>query len=226
MNKICTKCKIEKSNLDFSADKNTKSGFRSQCKECIKEKYLINREKILSKQKANYDSEKKKEYYNINIDVYSQRNKKYYKEKKEEILLSKRTSYNKELKLEYYKKNKGKMNKYSSNRISKKRKDDHIFRLKHNISSLIRNSIKKKGYGKSNRTEEILGCSLNDFLDYILNLFIDGMTFENHGEWHIDHIIPIVSAKTEEDVIKLNHYTNLQPLWAKDNLSKSGKIAN
>ena len=50
------------------------------------------------------------------------------------------------------------------------------------------------------------------------------MTWENQGEWHFDHIIPISSAQTEEEVIKLNHYTNFQPLWAEDNLRKSNKI--
>ena len=52
------------------------------------------------------------------------------------------------------------------------------------------------------------------------------MTFENHGEWHLDHIKPISLAKSEEEIIELNHYTNFQPLWAKDNLSKSNKYAN
>ena len=52
------------------------------------------------------------------------------------------------------------------------------------------------------------------------------MTFDNHGlhGWHLDHIIPLSTAKTEEDIIKLCHYTNLQPLWAEENLSKGNKI--
>ena len=50
------------------------------------------------------------------------------------------------------------------------------------------------------------------------------MTLENHGEWHLDHIIPLAIAKTEEEIIKLNHYTNFQPLWAIDNLKKGAKI--
>ena len=52
------------------------------------------------------------------------------------------------------------------------------------------------------------------------------MTLENHGEWHIDHIMPLASAKTKEDVIRLNNYINLQPLWAEDNLRKGTKILN
>ena len=50
------------------------------------------------------------------------------------------------------------------------------------------------------------------------------MTWENHGEWHIDHIMPMYTAQTEEETLELNHYTNLQPLWAEENLSKSNKI--
>ena len=50
------------------------------------------------------------------------------------------------------------------------------------------------------------------------------MSWDNYGEWHIDHIIPLASATTEEGVLKLYHYSNLQPLWAKDNLSKGSKI--
>jgi hypothetical protein len=52
------------------------------------------------------------------------------------------------------------------------------------------------------------------------------MTWSNMGEWHIDHIKPLATAKTEKDVYELNHYTNLQPLWAKDNLSKGAKTPN
>ena len=50
------------------------------------------------------------------------------------------------------------------------------------------------------------------------------MTWENKGAWHIDHIIPTCTAKTEEDLIRLNHYTNLQPLWAEENLKKGSKL--
>jgi hypothetical protein len=50
------------------------------------------------------------------------------------------------------------------------------------------------------------------------------MSWDNHGKWHIDHIIPLASAETEEDIYRLSHYTNLQPLWAEDNWRKNSKI--
>jgi hypothetical protein len=54
--------------------------------------------------------------------------------------------------------------------------------------------------------------------------FVVGMSWDNRNKWHIDHIIPLSSAKTEEEIYKLAHYTNLQPLWAEDNLSKGDTI--
>jgi hypothetical protein len=71
-----------------------------------------------------------------------------------------------------------------------------------------------------------LGCSYQDFIIYLEQKFTDGMSWKNYGlyGWHIDHIIPLSSAKNEIDLEKLCHHTNLQPLWAKDNLSKGDKI--
>jgi hypothetical protein len=83
------------------------------------------------------------------------------------------------------------------------------------------------------RTFEILGCSYEEFKSYIENKFESWMNWNNHGlytgnyseTWQLDHIIPISSAKTEEDIIKLNHYTNLQPLCSKINqIDKKDKL--
>jgi hypothetical protein len=78
------------------------------------------------------------------------------------------------------------------------------------------------------KTIEILGMDINSFKIYIESKFLNGMSWDNYGlnGWHIDHIIPLCSAKTEEEFYKLCHYTNLQPLWAKDNWKKSNKILN
>jgi hypothetical protein len=106
-----------------------------------------------------------------------------------------------------------------------KRKSDSKFKLIQNIRANIRKKIKKYGYTKKSRTYEILGCSYEDFKKYLESKFQDWMTWDNRGlyngtecyGWDIDHIVPVSTAKTEEDVIRLNHYLNLQPLCSKIN---------
>lgn len=92
-------------------------------------------------------------------------------------------------------------------------------------------AIKRSAFGrKSKGTSEILGESFEVVKKHIERQFQKGMTWENHGvgidKWNIDHKIPLSSAKTEQDLLILCHYTNLQPLWAKDNLRKYNKIPN
>jgi hypothetical protein len=79
---------------------------------------------------------------------------------------------------------------------------------------------------KPTNTENLLGCTYIEAKLHIESLFKPGMTWDNHSlhGWHIDHIIPISSAKTQDELVKLCHYTNLQPLWAKDNLRKGAKL--
>jgi len=115
----------------------------------------------------------------------------------------------------------------------KKRESDPLYVIKKRVSTLIRNSISRKGYSKESRTYEILGCSYEEFIEYIESQFEDWMSWDNHGKyngeynygWDFDHIIPKVVAETEEDIIKLNHYTNFQPLCSKINRDiKNGKV--
>lgn len=109
-------------------------------------------------------------------------------------------------------------------RIRKRLKEDALYKLKCNIRNLIRMSFKNLGHNKKSKTFKILGCTSQEFYCHIESQFLDGMSWDNRRLWHIDHIIPISSAKTEEDIIKLNHYTNLRPLWAIDNIRKSNKL--
>jgi len=106
----------------------------------------------------------------------------------------------------------------------KKKNENPVYKLKYDISSLIRVYFRRKNVKKENRTNEILGCSLEYFFNYIESKFVDGMNWGNRDKWHLDHIVPIRIAKSEEEVIKLNHYSNFRPIWAEDNLSKSGKM--
>lgn len=91
------------------------------------------------------------------------------------------------------------------------------------IRSLVSNSIRKMRYIKESHTIEIIGCSFEDLKRYIEDKFVLGMCLDNYGEWHIDHIIPISYAKDKEDILRLNHYSNLQPLWSIDNMVKGNR---
>jgi hypothetical protein len=116
---------------------------------------------------------------------------------------------------------------YYNNYQKNKRKTDNLYNISFNIRCSIAQSFKRACNGKyikSNKSEDILGCTLDFFMKYISSQFKNGMSFERINEIHLDHIIPISSAKNEEDIIRLNHYTNFQPLWAKDNFKKSNKI--
>lgn len=110
-------------------------------------------------------------------------------------------------------------------RQNQRRKESVLVSASCRASCLVRNAIKGRGYSKTSKTQEILGCTYISFVKHIQDQFLPGMSWENRSQWHIDHIIPMASAKSEEEVLKLNHYTNLRPLWAKDNLSKGSKIS-
>jgi hypothetical protein len=173
--------------------------------------------------------EKRKAYMKEYMLSY---NKKYYSNNKNDIRLSQKEYYNankekiREQQNDYFKeyriKNKIKINEYSRNR----RRNNPLYKLKNILRTRIYYFLKSKKFIKNKNTEEIIGCSYINFKEYLELLFKDNMSWENHGEWHIDHIIPLDSAENEEDIIKLCHYSNLQPLWANENLIKSNKITN
>ena len=153
--------------------------------------------------------------------------KKYHKENKNNI--SKKAKIYRQNNKEYFNIKHKEWNKktgYYSNYQKKRLENDSFFKFKNRLRTLIRNSVTKQGYTKKSKSFEILGCEYNCFIKYMENKFIDNMNWGNHGKWHLDHIVPISSAKTEQEVLKLNHYTNFQPLWAIDNLVKYNKQPN
>lgn len=107
---------------------------------------------------------------------------------------------------------------YNKNR----RKIDKLWQLKVNLRCRTYNALKIKNWRKNNTFKQYIGCKQEELLSYLESKFIEGMTWDNYGEWHIDHIIPLSIAKTEDELYKLCHYTNLQPLWAIDNIKKGG----
>jgi hypothetical protein len=224
MKKECSKCNNIKPLEEFHKDKRSKDGYRSKCKICVKEytkKYNIkNKENIYKKNNKRYYKnkesrlEKAKEYYKDNKETKIQYTREYYRNNRESILEKKR---------EYNKKNRDKKRAYQMVR----RSEDHLYKLKNNIGNLIRDAFRRKGYKKDTKTKEILGCSFEQFEKHMIKTFEDRYKIcikQAKEEIQIDHIIPLSTAKTKEDVIKLNHYTNLQYLYKSDNREKWDKL--
>jgi hypothetical protein len=208
--KICSKCKVEKSLNEFSKDKNRKCGFFPTCKSCVNKYYKINKEYFLNHAKEYRINNA--ESIVLSKKIYYEKNKKYIKEQ-----VKKYRDENIENIKEYQK-------KYIKEYVSYKRKTDDLYKLSSNIRTLIGNSIKGNGYTKKSKSNEILGCTFEEFKTHIEKQFKEGMNWEERYKWHLDHIYPVSLAKTEEEIIKLNHYTNFQPLWAEDNLRKGNRL--
>ena len=109
-------------------------------------------------------------------------------------------------------------------RQSERLKSDPVFALRHRASCLVRQAIKSRDFAKSSTTFKIIGCTNNELREHLERQFLKGMSWDNFGDWHIDHIVPISSAKNEYEVISMNHFTNLRPMWARENLIKSNKM--
>ena len=196
--KKCRKCNIEKDYLSFYKRKVSKDGFSNFCKKCSKD---INRI-----WKKNY----MKKYRIDNIKELKEYQKQYELKNKD-----KRKKYNVE--------NKEKINKRRREYQIFKTNTDPLFKLKRNVRNIIYKTCRNNRMSK--KTQEILGCTFEEFKLYLESKFESWMNWENRGlyngelnyGWDIDHIIPLCSIKNEEDIIKLNHYTNLQPLCSKIN---------
>jgi hypothetical protein len=209
--KICSKCKLEKEVCNFYILKKSSSQYRPKCKKCMIEECKIyqenNKELILKRGKIYRENNKEIikgkiiEYYKSNPEKYNER-KKYSEEHRKKNL-------------KYY-------SDYHKHRI----KNDVNFRLIKILRSGLNKIIHNNNLTKTNKTTEFLGCNVLELKNHLECQFKEGMSWDNHGlfGWHIDHIKPLSSAKTEKELYILCHYTNLQPLWAKDNLSKGNKI--
>lgn len=195
--KICSKCKIEKNIDDFGKDKTRKNGFSYLCKICL--------------------IEKSKKYKNENKEKVLISYSEYRSNNKEKLKISR---------IKYREENKEKISKYRTYYSDKRRKECNIVKMSENIRRRINHILRNKNFYKKNKTFDIVGCNPEFLKEYLEKQFREGMSWENYGlfGWHIDHIIPLSLAKTEEELYKLCHYTNLQPLWAEENLKKNNKI--
>lgn len=193
--KVCKKCNIEKSVADFQKRNNFKDGYDSSCIECRR-----------------------------NIEIYTTRK-----------CCTCSISYE----CEPYKSSKERIRKCDNCKRKRNNRYRKIYVKNNKAKWAIRNIISQsfiralKGeYNKSQKTEKLLGCTVQEAINYIETTFEEGMSWNNYGKckggdctnvWHIDHKVPLASAKTKKELIKLCHHTNLQALWADINLQKGSK---
>lgn len=238
--KQCSKCLIIKDFLQFHSALSNKDGYSTKCKICINELYR----QRYSKKVENYISLKDRQ---SKIKEYSRICNRCNIEKDYEFFdrAAKETSGYATIckqcrsieKIEYRSrpevKEKRKIYEVSDIRRTWKRKkhnekikNDILYKIKWIVRNRIRVIFQVKNINKIKKFDEYIGCTPEELLSHLENQFEPGMTWDNHGiyGWHIDHIIPLISAKTEEEIYKLGHYTNLQPLWAIDNLKKGSKL--
>jgi hypothetical protein len=203
--KTCSKCEIEKPVELFSKNKTSKDGYASYCIEC----YDLHFVKPKHEERKSYW----REHYQDNSEKRKKDAREYFEENKEKI---------REYKKDYYESNKEVIKAKVKKRHYDRRENDELYDLICHMRVVVYRYIKNK----SKRTMDIIGCSPEELRSHIESLWQPDMTWDNHTHdgWHIDHIKPLSSATTEEEIYMLNHYTNLQPLWAADNLRKGDKI--
>ena len=182
---ICRKCGIEKELCEFDFNLKRKNGYSTKCKECRREYH--------------------RDYKLKNPEKTKERTKKFYWDNHEKELNRSREKHIrfKDNEVEYRKKNR----KLISEREKLRYQNDHLYRLKVNLRNRTKLFLKSNEISKTNSTFDIVGADSKTIKDYIEKQFTEGMTWENYGYygWHIDHKIPLSSAKTVEEVYKLCH---------------------
>ena len=179
--------------------------------------YQQNKQKKLDQSKIYYEQNKEhllnqqKERYTQDSKTILRRNKKWREENLE---------YYKEISKDYYLVNKAKILNNALIRHYRRLKTDMLYKAKCALRTLVNRSFKRISKNKPTNTNKLLGCTWEEAKVHFESLFQEGMTWENHGEWHIDHVRPIASF-AQDELHLMNHISNLQPLWAKDNLQKS-----
>lgn len=231
---MCKKCCKNLSLEDFRKRKDSKDGYRNICKSCTSKYEKVYKQDNLDKIKSYY-----KKYSSNNKELLKSKSKEYYLNNKEKIKdnnikwVENNIDRMKELQKKHYLNNKEEIYKKRNKRRNEKLKSDPLFKCETKVRSLIGNSIRRNGFSKKQTSQQILGCNFKEFKSYIESQFQPWMSWDNYGKyngelnygWDIDHIIPVSSATTEEEIIKLNHHKNLQPLCSYTNrVIKKNKI--
>jgi len=217
--KICNKCKKEKPVSEFYYRNKKKEWYQFACKDCLK----ILQRGYMKKWYDNMPDDKKEKY----LEGCREKNRW-------ENLSLERKKRKHDANLEWRKNNPEKIKLYAKRGIIKYKKQRAEYRritYRNNINVKIRVCLSIRllralnGKQKKSTTKELLGCSCEYFKKYIEKQFREGMTWNNHGKWHLDHIIPcsFFDLSQLDQQKKCFHYSNFQPLWASDNISKGNR---
>jgi hypothetical protein len=244
LNYSCKECFKEYSQSYYKDNNEKFKIYYNENKETIKENtknYKINNKEYYKKYLSDYYNENKQElkdykknYYIENKQEILDKHKEYYIENREYLLqnskdwrLNNKDRYltylnnwrlnNKEYKKEWLLDNPDKTKQYYN---TLRLNNPHIIAWR----NVLKNAIQRMNTKKSISTIEMLGYSADDLKNHLNLLFLDGMSWENWGEWHIDHKIPVSKFDRETPMSIVNSLDNLQPLWALDNLSKGNKF--
>lgn len=202
--KICIKCNQPKLLADFHKRQSNKEVRRNECKSC-----RTKQQKVWLQTDIGKLSNRQSRHKQYKTDKYKNKEKKY-----RNSIKGKETT--KRLQRKYFQIHKKERNK----KRREKRKIDPIFKMTITIRNAVGKAIRTKGYRKTSNTSKILGCSFEKFKNHIESKWDFWMNWNNHGKyngefnfgWDIDHIIPLASAKTKKELIKLCHFSNIQPL--------------
>lgn len=214
--KYCKYCETDKPLNNFKVGRN-------KCKECQKldwkQYYSENCDHLKQKRRINYHSDPEKHKLEMKVSYEKHKEKRlksvqeYYEHHKKEI---------DEYRTNYWKRPENKKRRSETKKL--RRLNDPSFRILCNIRSRIANALRSGT--KPSSTKKALGCTTTQLTQYLESKFQPGMSWDNYGDWHIDHIIPLSSfdLTDPDEFLKACHFTNLQPLWAIDNLKKGSKL--
>ena len=223
--KRCTICKESKPETEFHRQASRPDGLGNWCKPCKavkkREAYLANRDSVLAKMA---------EYRKANPEKVSQAKKASRLKKYDEYRERERAAYwnNREAALAKQAQYRGANREAKARRdrayVTERMKTDPMFRLAYAARNRIFYAMRRRSVAKQGKTRDLLGCDWETLRAHLERRFHAGMTWDNYGEWHVDHIVPLASAETAEQLHALCHYTNLQPLWAADNIRKGARL--
>jgi len=189
------------------------NGLRGDCKKCSANKQKARRDKNKDAQRAY-----QKEYAEKHAEKKREISRKWYAEHKDRARKTQR---------EYYNNNKEAINAKACSYEALKMASDPCYRITKTLRCRLRDALRDGTIPKGDSTKNLLGCSIEEFKEHLEMQWEDGMSWDNHGVhgWHIDHIRPCASFDLldPEQQRECFHYTNMQPLWAVDNLKKSKK---